>query len=241
MKEQHFFFTPQIETGLLPSDEAAHALRVLRLKEGDALMLMDGRGSFYEAALTEAHKDRAAFRLTRTLPQQREWAGHLHLALAPTKNMERTEWAVEKMTEIGFDELSLINCDCSERRVVKTERLQRIIVSAVKQSRKAWCPQLHEMTRFADFLRALPPTAEGATAPQRFICHCQLPDLPELRHELRRDTDALVLVGPEGDFSPEEISQAEACGFHSVSLGRSRLRTETAAVVATHLMHLCNS
>lgn len=238
MKEQHFFYAPDPAAGLLPPDEAIHALRVLRLKEGDPLWLMDGNGSFYEALLTEAHKDRAAFRLTRSLPQQREWTGRIHLAMAPTKNMERTEWAVEKMTEIGFDRLTLLNCECSERRVVKPERLERIIVAAVKQSRKAWCPRLDAMTPFADFLRSLPPAdADG----QRFICHCQTDGLPELRHELRRDTDTLVLVGPEGDFSPAEIHQAEGLGFRAVSLGRSRLRTETAAVVATHLMHLSNS
>jgi len=236
MKEQHFFYVPKTDSAELPPEEAAHALRVLRLREGSPLMLMDGKGNFYEAQLTTVTKNSAHFRILSTLPQTKSWQGHIHLALAPTKNIERTEWALEKMTEIGFDELTPLICDCSERRILKTERLQRIIISAVKQSRKPWLPVLHDLQQFSDFMAS--PFPQNL---QRYICHCQVPQLPELRSQMHPNQDILVLIGPEGDFSPNEIALAESRGFRSVSLGRSRLRTETAALVATHLMHLNNS
>lgn len=148
--------------------------------------------------------------------------------------MDRTEWLVEKATEIGFDELSFLNCRWSERKVIKTERIEKIVVSAMKQSHKSTKPQVNEMEDFKKFV-ARP--FEG----QKFIAHCHSAQLPELRHQLQPDTDALVLIGPEGDFSEEEVALAESHGFQGISLGRSRLRTETAALVAVHLMHLANS
>lgn len=237
MKEQHFFYVPHPERNILPEEEASHALRVLRLGVGAALMLMDGAGNFYEAEITETRKGQASFCILNTLPQERAWVGHIHIAFTPTKNADRTEWAVEKITEIGVDEISLLSCDFSERRQMKRERLERIITSAMKQSRKAWRPILHEMQDFDTFIRQLP--REGQQ--QRFICHCQKGDLPALRCQLKEKRDVLTLIGPEGDFSLTEIAKAESCGFTSVSLGKSRLRTETAALVATHLMNLFNS
>lgn len=237
MKEQHFFYVPHPETALLPEEEAAHALRVLRLNVGAALMITDGVGNFYEAEITSTRKNQASFRILNTLPQEKTWAGHIHIAVAPTKNAERTEWAVEKMTEIGVDEISLLSCDFSERRRMNTERLERIITSAMKQSRKAWRPIMHEMQDFETFIQQF----DHGDHSQRFICHCQKEDLPTLRHQLKEKDDVLTLIGPEGDFSLAEIAKAEAAGFTSVSLGKSRLRTETAALVATHLMNLSNS
>lgn len=236
MKEQHFFYVPEPDSGELPQEEAAHALRVLRLREGCPLMLMDGKGNFYEAVLTKVKKNSANFNITAVLPQTKSWQGHIHLAMAPTKNLERTEWALEKMTEIGYDEFTPLICACSERRTLKKERLERIVTSAVKQSRKPWFPVIHDLQSFSDFMD-IPFTPDL----QRFICHCQTERLPELRHQMSGRTNVLVLVGPEGDFSSEEIALAESRGFRSVSLGRSRLRTETAALVATHLIHLNNS
>lgn len=236
MKEQHFFYVPEVDSGELPQEEAAHALRVLRLREGSPLMLMDGKGSFYEAELTLIKKNTANFRVLSTLPQTKAWQGHIHLAMAPTKNLERTEWALEKMTEIGFDEFTPLICDCSERRILKKERLERIVISAVKQSRKPWLPIIHDVQTFRDFMETPFPQEM-----QRFICHCQMDTLPELRTQMSRNHDILVLIGPEGDFSLDEIASAESRAFRAVSLGRSRLRTETAALVATHLMHLNNS
>ena len=159
--------------------------------------------------------------------------------MAPTKNMDRTEWFAEKATEIGFDELTFLNCRWSERTVIKTERVDKILVSAMKQSRKAWKPILNEMTDFKTFMKQV----EQVKA-QKFICHCYeeegLGEKKPLKDVLKRGEDAIVLVGPEGDFSIDEVKQAEAMGFQSVTLGKSRLRTETAALVAVHIMNLMN-
>ena len=167
------------------------------------------------------------------MPQAPLWSGHLHIAMAPTKNMDRTEWFAEKATEIGIDELTFLNCRFSERRVIKTERISKILIAAIKQSLKARLPRLNEMT---DFNRFIAQPFKG----QKFIAHCHEGEKPLLKEVLQRGEDALVLIGPEGDFSEEEVQQAVAQGFQPISLGPSRLRTETAALVACHLMNLTN-
>ena len=240
MKEVRFFYVPNaINESELPVEEAQHAVRVLRMQEGDEMMLMDGEGSFYRAELTEATKKRCLYTINETLPQMRQWQGHLHLAMAPTKNIDRTEWTCEKATEIGFDELTFLRCQFSERTVIKTERIDKILVSAMKQSRKAWKPILNEMTDFKTFLEKCRGVRGG-----KYICHCydepMLGEKKLLRDCLKPGEDALVMVGPEGDFSIDEVKMAEADGFQSVSLGSSRLRTETAGLVAVHLMNLFN-
>lgn len=238
MKEVRFFYTPEPEAGQLPAEEAQHALRVLRLQMGDEIHLMDGTGDFYRAVITEATGHHCRYRIEAREPQQPEWTGMIHLAVAPTKNMDRMEWLAEKATEVGLDRLSLLDCRFSERRVVKTERLDKILVAAMKQSHKAWKPLLDEMTPFQRFIQRADLPA------QRFIAHCYT-DLnqepaPFLLDILQSQTPALVLIGPEGDFSIDEVRAAETAGFRSVSLGTSRLRTETAALVAVHLMRLAN-
>ena len=238
MKEVRFFYVPNAASQHeLPDDEAQHAVRVLRLTAGDEVMLMDGEGTFYRAEITEASKKHCCYSITETQPQPRQWAGHLHLAMAPTKNMDRTEWFAEKATEIGFDELTFLRCQFSERTVLKEERIDKILVSAMKQSHKAWKPRLNGMTDCKELMA-------HDFAGGKFICHCyDQPDLhPKvlLKDVLKTGQDALVLIGPEGDFSIDEVRQAEQCGFVPVSLGKSRLRTETAALVAVHLMHLAN-
>lgn len=235
MKELRFFYTPTPEAGQLPQDEAQHALRVLRLGMGDELHLMDGKGMFHRAVITEADNHHCRYRILESVPQEPEWTGKIHLAVAPTKNMDRMEWFVEKATEIGFDRLSLLDCRFSERRVVKNERLEKIIVSAMKQSHKAWLPQLDEMTPFRKFI------TQPDLPAQRFIAHCYEGEKPFLLDLLAPCTPALVLIGPEGDFSIDEVREAEAAGFRSVSLGTSRLRTETAALVAVHMMRIRNT
>lgn len=233
MKEQRFFYTPEPQAGILPDDEAVHAVRVLRLTPGEEIYLMDGKGTFYSAVIDEASKKRCTYHITDTSPQPRQWGGHLHLAMAPTKNIDRTEWFAEKATEIGFDELTFLDCQFSERRMIKEERIEKILVSAMKQSHKPTLPRLNPMTPFDTFIN------NDITCP-KYICHCYSDELPLLRQQLDGQTtgDALVLIGPEGDFSIDEVKRAEAAGFVSVSLGKSRLRTETAALVAVHLMHL---
>lgn len=230
----HVFYTPDIAvTCEMPEEEAAHCLRVLRLGVGDEVMLTDGRGCFYKAVISAASGKRCQVKVTETIEQEPLWNGHLHLAMAPTKNMDRIEWLAEKATEIGFDELSFLNCRYSERKVIKTERVEKIVVSAVKQSLKARKPVVNEMMDFARFVKQ-------DFAGQKFIAHCNEGEKPLLKEILVPGEDALVLIGPEGDFSPEEVKLAESLGFRSISLGKSRLRTETAALVSVHIMNLFN-
>lgn len=230
----HVFYTPDIQIQPeLPAEEAAHAVRVLRLQSGDEVMLTDGKGNFYRAEIGIATSKRCLVNILETLPQEPLWTGHLHIAMAPTKNMDRTEWFAEKATEIGFDELTFLNCRFSERKVIKTERIAKILVSALKQSLKARLPRLNEMTDFDKFI-AQPFSG------QKFIAHCYEGEKPLLKDIVHRGEDALVLIGPEGDFSEEEVERATAHGFVPISLGRSRLRTETAALVACHILNLQN-
>lgn len=236
MKEVRFFYAPDAATSTeLPQEEAMHALRVLRLKSGDEMMLMDGKGSFYRAEVTLAHTHHCFYEIKESLPQQPQWKGRVHLAIAPTKLMDRIEWMTEKAVEIGIDELSFLNSQFSERRVVKVPRVDKIVVSAVKQSRKAWKPAVNEIVSFADFI-AQP--REG----RKYIAHCY-DEIPRtyLYEELQKPSDsddALVLIGPEGDFSIDEVRKAVANGYQSVHLGESRLRTETAGLAAVMMMQL---
>ena len=230
----HVFYAPDIQTNPeLPEEEAVHAIRVLRLQTGDEVTLTDGKGNFYRAEISTATHKHCLVNVQKTLPQAPLWEGHLHIAMAPTKNMDRTEWFAEKATEIGFDELTFLNCRYSERKVIKTERIHKILLSAIKQSLKARLPQLNEMTDFNRFIRQ-PFTG------QKFIAHCYEGEKQLLKDCLQRGEDALVLIGPEGDFSEEEVQEALVHGFRPISLGPSRLRTETAALVACHLMNLAN-
>lgn len=238
MKEVRYFYVPEAPSFQeLPEDEAQHAIRVLRLGVGDEVMLMDGKGTFYRAEITDASKKRCRYRIVEAQPQSRQWSGHLHLAMAPTKNMDRTEWLAEKATEIGFDELTFLRCQFSERTVLKEERIDKILISAMKQSRKAEKPQLNGITDFKEFV-------ERDFMGGKYICHCyEQSDLLSkqlLKTLLKSGEDALVLIGPEGDFSIDEVRLAEQNGFVPVTLGQSRLRTETAALVAVYLMHLMN-
>lgn len=236
MKEVRFFYVPDAaQVNELPADEAMHAMRVLRLKGGDELYLMDGVGNFYRAQVTIAATHHCYYEILEVLPQERQWKGHFHLAIAPTKMMDRMEWMVEKATEVGVDEISFLNCAFSERRVVKNPRIEKIIVSAMKQSHKAWKPVLNEMSTFAHFI-------EQPRAGVKYIAHCydEIPRV-NLFDELRKtpdETEMTVLIGPEGDFSIDEVRQAVDHGYQSVSLGTSRLRTETAGLAAVMMMQL---
>lgn len=236
MKEVRFFYVPDAaQVNELPADEAMHAMRVLRLKGGDELFLMDGVGNFYRAQVTIAATHHCYYEILEVLPQERQWKGHFHLAIAPTKMMDRMEWMVEKATEVGVDEISFLNCAFSERRVVKNPRIEKIIVSAMKQSHKAWKPVLNEMSTFAHFI-------EQPRAGVKYIAHCydEIPRV-NLFDELRKtpdETEMTVLIGPEGDFSIDEVRQAVDHGYQSVSLGTSRLRTETAGLAAVMMMQL---
>ncbi len=230
MKEVRYFYAPSaLTTNELPSEEAAHASKVLRLQPGDEVVLIDGKGSFHQAEIVNITKSRCEYQITHSQEYPKTWNNSIHLAIAPTKNIDRIEWLTEKITEIGLDELSFLNCRFSERRVVKNERLERIIVSAVKQSRKSWIPQLNEMVLFKEFISM---SHKGL----KFIAHCydQFPKI-DLCSSLNKEEikeDVLILVGPEGDFSVDEVDLALKNGFQSISLGENRLRTETAGLVA---------
>ena len=236
MKEARYFFVPDAAHQTeLPAEEAMHAMRVLRLKAGDEIFLMDGVGNYYRAQVTIAATHHCYYEILEHLPQAPEWKGHLHLAIAPTKMMDRMEWLVEKATEIGVDEISFLNCKFSERKLLKLPRLEKIVISAVKQSHKAWNPVLHEMMSFKDFIRQ---PREG----RKFIAHCydQIPRT-YLFDELRKSSaleELTVMIGPEGDFSIDEVKDAVEAGYQSVHLGTSRLRTETAGLSAVMMMRI---
>ena len=231
----HVFYTPDIQSKAeLPEEEAQHCTRVLRLTTGDEITLTDGKGNFYRAEITTATNKRCLVAIKETIFQEPLCPCHLHIAVAPTKNMDRNEWFAEKATEIGLNELTFLNCRFSERKVIKTERIEKILVSAIKQSLKARIPLLNEMMDFDKFITQ---DFKG----QKFIAHCYEGEKPPLKEVLQKGEDALVLIGPEGDFSEEEVSKAIQQGFTPISLGKSRLRTETAALVACHTINLLNS
>ena len=236
MKEIRFFYVPEAEQGQeLPAEEATHALRVLRMKTGDEMYLMDGMGTFYHAEVGMTTNKKCFYHIQEALPQEKTWQGHIHLAIAPTKMMERMEWMVEKATEVGFDEITFLNCKFSERQQIRTDRVEKIVVSAMKQSRKAWKPIVNSMTNFKDFVKM---PRNGA----KFIAHCypeiERNDFFENLKHVSSDDDVTILVGPEGDFSLEEVQLAIEEGFHSITLGNSRLRTETAGLLAVTMSQI---
>lgn len=239
MKEIRFFFVPDAANlAELPIDEAMHALRVLRLKGGDEMYLMDGEGCFYRAVVTLAATKRCMYEIKETLVQRKSWKGNIHVAVAPTKMMDRMEWFCEKATEIGVDEITFLNTKFSERKVMRTVRLDKIVVSAVKQSRKPWKPKLNPMMTFKDFVKS---QHKG----RKFIAHCyeeiERKDFFTEIYSLEKSSacdDITILIGPEGDFSIEEVKTAIDNGYESVTLGTSRLRTETAALSAVLMSHL---
>ncbi len=241
MKETRFFYDTNL-LGHLPEDEAKHVVRVLRMKEGDRINLMDGRGAFYLAEITTANNHHCLYKILEEEKQERAWVGNIHLAVAPTKLNDRMEWMAEKATEIGWDRVTFLNCRFSERQTIKTERIEKIVQSAVKQSHKAWMPTVDEMVSFEAFIKQWGLQSDTADdGIQRFICHCYEGDKRHLRDVLTKGKDAIVMIGPEGDFSVDEVKMAMEYGFQPVTLGNSRLRTETAALVAVHLMQLKQS
>ena len=229
------FYVPNIAYGnVLPEEESQHAVRVLRLQVGSGITVVDGIGGFFNAQITNPHPKHCGFEIVESQPEFGKRDYKLHIAIAPTKNIERLEWFIEKATEIGIDEVTPVVCRFSERKIVKEERLEKIIVSAAKQSLKAYFPKLNPICTFDELLKKYP-------ASQKFIAHCYNDEQKKLlQNEIQKSTDILILIGPEGDFSKEEVEKAISLGFVPVSLGKSRLRTETAGVVACHIVALLN-
>ena len=228
------FYCPDIRTNPeMPETESQHCARVLRMKEGATLFITDGKGYFYRAQLLQANPKSCIVAIEEELPQPKEWNFDLHIAFAPTKKLDRIEWFVEKSTEIGIDRFSPLNCRFSERRNIKTTRIEKIMVSAMKQSQKCRLPQFDEMVKFDEFIKQ---PFDG----QKFIAHCYNSPKQALTEICKKNTNTLILRGPEGDFSEEEVAKSVEQGFTPISLGNSRLRTETAALVACHTVQLLN-
>lgn len=232
----HLFYYPQIDNEIftLNKTESSHCVRVLRLKAGDFIHLTDGKGRLCKAQIVTPDKNKCVTRIVDAaeMPKERDYS--LLIAIAPTKNQERFEWFLEKATEIGTDFFIPLICKNSERKTIKTDRLQRVIAAAMKQSLKYWMPQLAPVTSFRELVTR---KFNGSV----FIATKMEPGTMHLGSHSSNKSDILVLIGPEGDFDPEEINLARQNGFIPVSLGESRLRTETAGVVACHTVNLIRS
>lgn len=227
------FYAPEIESNpILPESDSQHCVRVLRMKSGDMIEVIDGKGHRYKCRLTDAHPKRAMVEIVEQEDVPLPWSQQIIVGVAPTKHLDRMEWMVEKLTEIGVNRIIPLLCRYSERKEIKTERLEKIAISAMKQSLKAVKPQIDEMTPIARVVAEV-------KASQRFIAYCDA-SIPRklLSHEYRASEDSLILIGPEGDFSQEEIKTALSAGFAPISLGDNRLRTETAAIVACNTFHI---
>jgi 16S rRNA (uracil1498-N3)-methyltransferase len=231
----NLFFEPNISQGVhyLDQTESHHAVKVLRKKTGDRIRITDGKGFFYDAVIVSADARHCSFELDSKIQvPQPEFS--IHIAISPTKNADRIEWFVEKAVEIGVQEISLIDCDHTERRHIKTDRLEKMATSAMKQSLKAYLPVVHPLIPLRDFIAS-------ASADQKFIAHVDTENKAHLQNSAQGKNSYVILIGPEGDFSNEELTLAETYEFKKVTLGPSRLRTETAGLVACHILNLANT
>ncbi len=228
------FYTHNIlETNVLSEEESYHCIKVLRMKADDTIFVIDGIGNMYVARIVLADTRHTRVEILSVQQDFGKRNYSLHLAVAPTKNIDRFEWLVEKSVEIGVDCITPLNCRFSERRTIKTERIEKIALSATKQSLKAYLPKINPMTDFTELVLQ-------STESQRFVAHCYNLPKENLLKICNSRQSTLVLIGPEGDFSEQEITQALDIGFRSVSLSDSRLRTETAGVVAANTVALAN-
>lgn len=231
------FYNPSLDNSAtqftFPSDESKHIVKVLRKKEGDILHITNGKGYRFEAKIISADQKRCKAWIIsshKSIPKRYT----LHLVVAPTKMNDRYEWFLEKATEIGVDEITPVICDHSERKVVKLDRMERVLQSAMKQSLQTVLPKLNPAISLKTFL-------EQEQTGLKFIAHCDDGEKMELKRKVIADMDATILIGPEGDFSKEEIDLARKKGYRPISLGNNRLRTETAAIVACTTVSIINS
>lgn len=231
----HIFYTPELsgKNYTLDETESKHCIRVLRLQQGDEIILVDGRGGFFTAEITDPNPKRCSVKVIKSELQFGLRNFKVQIAIAPTKNMDRIEWFLEKATEIGISRITPLLCRYSERKEIKHDRLEKVMVSAMKQSLKAYLPQLDPLTKFTDLI-------SQPFSGQKFIAHCEEQHREILKNLIEPAQNYLILIGPEGDFSTDEIEAAIQAGFRPVSLGDSRLRTETAGLVACHTFNLLN-
>jgi 16S rRNA (uracil1498-N3)-methyltransferase len=229
------FYVPDIQQNeiILNETESKHAVKVLRLSKGSQIKVVDGKGGFYTAEITEPNPKKCRLFILESQKEFGKRKFNLHIAIAPTKNNDRFEWFLEKAAEIGIDEITPLYCERSERKNIKPDRLGKILISAMKQSVKAYLPVLNQMTTFREFI-------SENTLFKKFIAHCNEGQKPHLKYEIQKGESVLILIGPEGDFSPEEVESAKKNGFGEISLGNPRLRTETAAIVACFIVNLAN-
>jgi len=228
-------YIPEVTGSLvtLNETESKHAVKVLRMSVGDRVKIVDGSGGFYEAEIAETHPKKCRLSILSIQKENSRKNYRLHIAIAPTKNIARFEWFLEKTTEIGIDEITPLLTEHSERKVLKYDRLEKILVSAMKQSQKTFLPQLNKLILFDEFIK-------NTTEKEKFIAHCNDGEKTHLKNAIKNGNDLLILIGPEGDFSIEEILVAKQNGFKEISLGNERLRTETAGIVACHIANLVN-
>lgn len=230
------FFAPDIESTLtLPESDSQHCIRVLRKSVGDVIDVIDGKGNRFSCQIIDAHAKHTSVEILSKEALPLYWHNRIALGVAPTKHLDRMEWMTEKITEIGVNSITPLLCRWSERKEIKTERLTKIAVAAMKQSLKAYCPEINPMTPVKKFIESVKDYS------QKFIAHCD-DSTPRylLSHIYKANEDVAILIGPEGDFTPDEVKAAIDAGFTPISLGDARLRTETAAVVACDTCHIIN-
>ena len=218
----------------LSEEESYHCIKVLRMHHGDNIEMVDGNGGYYKGIIEEPDSKNCVVGIQKKEKEFGKRNYRLHIAIAPTKNIDRFEWFLEKATEIGIDEITPLICQRSERREIKTERLNKVIVSAMKQSLKAYLPKLNSAVSFPDFVKQ-------NKASSSFICSCEVSDDSLLKNLYQKERDAVILIGPEGDFTSDEIAMAIQNNFQQVSLSSSRLRTETAGIVVCNTESLLNT
>ncbi len=229
----HIFYTPDISGKFyfLDKEESRHCIKVLRLKIGVIIQLIDGSGGFYEAKIISENHKKCEIEITKKTENYGKRNQKLSIAIAPTKNISRYEWFLEKVTEIGIDEILPFTSFHSERKNIKNERLEKVVVSAIKQSIKTYKPELYKLQSFNNLIKM---DFEG----QKFIAYCKTDN--HLKNEYKTGSNALVLIGPEGGFSEQEVELAKDNGFKPISLSNSRLRTETAGIIVASIFDILN-
>jgi 16S rRNA (uracil1498-N3)-methyltransferase len=227
------FFDPAFEgSGLLNEAESKHCINVLRHKAGDTITVCNGKGFYFTCRIIVDHPKKCQLELIEARQFEKS-KYRIHLAVAPTKSVDRFEWMIEKAMELGIDEITPLLCHHSERKKIRTDRIERVVIAAMKQSLKAYLPKINELTSFDKFIKT---SQDG----QAYIAHCYDTEKQALKQAYRPETNCILCIGPEGDFSEKEVELATKANFQAVSLGTSRLRTETAGVIACHTIHLLN-
>lgn len=228
------FYEPNVsgDQFILNDEEARHCIKVLRKKQGDSITVIDGKGTFITAQILDANPKKCLLKVLET-KQEDAKDFYIHIAIAPTKNIDRIEWFVEKAVEIGIDEISFINCQNSERRQIKMDRIEKKAISAMKQSIKASLPKLNEIQPFKEFVKT-------EMVMDKYIGFVDMDNPNLLSKTVEKSAAYLMLIGPEGDFSDEEVELAINKGFKKISLGKSRLRTETAGIATCCILNMIN-